>query len=284
MSNTGVAEQDASEDHEDFVTLMVGAHYELFRVKLSLLSNASLFFKKAFESGFIEGKERFMVLEDTDVEVFRLILDFLENGRSADIFKLAFSDDLYSNHNQNGEVEWDLQMSSIYVFAMMYLVDELAVGVAHMFTERFEEYKNHELARFPTATTVTRVFDNVPDDAPLCEMFVEAFVDSILSGRLDILEPAHIDEINQFPADFIAAVEASLSARRSGLGDELLNNIRTTARLSQITALMDEQTSQRGNVDYLRNGYPASMRATIVDLTVEIEKLKKENEELRKGR
>ncbi|KAF8852850.1 hypothetical protein BDZ45DRAFT_694719 [Acephala macrosclerotiorum] len=62
---------------QTFVTIIVGAEKEKFSVLKQLISHHSPFFEAAFDSNFIEGKTRAMVLVDVEPDIFSLLVNWL---------------------------------------------------------------------------------------------------------------------------------------------------------------------------------------------------------------
>ncbi|KAF8852846.1 hypothetical protein BDZ45DRAFT_558213, partial [Acephala macrosclerotiorum] len=62
---------------QSFVKINVGAEKQPFNVLKSLICHHSPFFKAAFTGSFVEAQEQSMDLEDVEVPIFTLFVDWL---------------------------------------------------------------------------------------------------------------------------------------------------------------------------------------------------------------
>ncbi|KAK8228339.1 hypothetical protein HDK77DRAFT_502047 [Phyllosticta capitalensis] len=286
-SDATQSELNSSDDESEFVTILVGRYQTPFTVELNLLSNASDFFRVAFRSDFKEGKEKLMRLEDTDDNVFDFILDFLETGRlDPCLDDYSGGDGFMRSGNYLGvkEFAWDYYMSSIYVFSVIYMLDSVAAKSLQSFGERLKRYESGKLRDFPTAATVSRIFNEIPDDSPLRKKFIDAFVRPLNSQRR-VIRP-HDESLRGLPSGFTTPVLEALKFRRSALEDQLVHIVCTSRDLSRI--IDPTKANDRSYTDFLAYKLDeeakatAAMEAKMTELTVENNDLRTKNEDLGK--
>ncbi|KAK8228341.1 hypothetical protein HDK77DRAFT_486837 [Phyllosticta capitalensis] len=176
---------NALEGDQEIVTIEVGEEGRVFRMHKSVLSEVSQFFVKAFKGDFKEGKERKMKLADVEPEVFKIIGHWIYT-RELPSVKDADGNDV--------ELLWEYLMSSAYIFAEVYLIEQLAKDIHCCYRERYRSNTS-----YPRAITIMRVFKNVREDASLCQLFVERF-----SNHWDPLLASAIDKklYNELPQSF----------------------------------------------------------------------------------
>ncbi|KAK8180440.1 hypothetical protein HDK77DRAFT_495768 [Phyllosticta capitalensis] len=182
---------DASDDDQRLVTFIVGPDHKEFSIHKSVVCARSPVFDKALNSEFKEGKERTIVLEETEVGVFKVVMHWLYTSQLPRFRKTGFGaekkeqvvkwgpSDLKTDEEGNTlELKWDYLMSNAYVFAHLYDICDLRKDINSAFEKRFE-YDSEDIPQpssYPYNTTIIRVFENVPyDQSSLCKTFALAF-------------------------------------------------------------------------------------------------------------
>ncbi|KAK7555792.1 hypothetical protein IWX49DRAFT_590692 [Phyllosticta citricarpa] len=169
-----------SEADQSVVTLKVGPNSKVFLVHTSVICNESPFFEKAFKSEFKEGKTQVMTLEDTEEEVFKLVMQWLYTRQLPELLWSQLQDPTKVARVRDGEKEellWDFLMSSAYIFSQTYAVHSLSNAIEGQFDARFK-FCFWNLAGFKTYLTyptIIRLFNNVPEDSRVCKLFIDEF-------------------------------------------------------------------------------------------------------------
>ncbi|KAK8158697.1 hypothetical protein IWX90DRAFT_8431 [Phyllosticta citrichinensis] len=157
------------------VTIVVGPEHQEFEMEMRHLTSRSPFFAVAFQNHWKEGRTGVLVLEDTDPEVFELFEKWIRTRllpQPTDHYLWTMVQD---EDGSNPEELWDYLMSSAYVFATIYEVNEFAEAILQQFTSRMRDSERNynSLAGLPKSVTLSRLFREVPTDSPLCEALAE---------------------------------------------------------------------------------------------------------------
>ncbi|KAK8202778.1 hypothetical protein HDK77DRAFT_502059 [Phyllosticta capitalensis] len=167
---------NAAESEQSFVTLKVGPLHKVFLIHKDIICNKSEFFMRAFQGNFKEGKEQVVVLEETEEDVFKVVMQYLYTERLPDAFNGELKNKIKTDDEGNTELEWDFLMSGAYVFAKMYFIHGLPSKIEWSFSMRFKRSMLIPTANgYPNMATIIRVFNSVPEDSGLCKLFLERF-------------------------------------------------------------------------------------------------------------
>lgn len=153
------------------MTFKVGLSESIYYIHDHIICCESSVFKMALNSEFKEGKTKEIVLDDTDEQVFEIIMHWaytheLPGPNSEQKWKVQMRED---EDGDEVETTWDFLLSSAYVFAKRYDMPLLASGIHCLFEERFRTWES----KCPRLATVARVSYNVPMDSWLCQIFVD---------------------------------------------------------------------------------------------------------------
>lgn len=157
------------------VTIAVGPEHRKFEMETFDLTSRSPFFAVAFQNHWKEGRTGLLVLEDTDPEVFELFAKWILTRTLPGPIDQYLWIMVRDEDGSNPEELWDYLMSSAYVFATVYQVNQFAEAILRQFETRMRhsEHNYNSLAGLPKGITLSRLFKEVPMDSPLCETLAE---------------------------------------------------------------------------------------------------------------
>ncbi|KAK8166029.1 hypothetical protein BC567DRAFT_297842 [Phyllosticta citribraziliensis] len=164
-----------SECSQRFLTFVVGPNQKKFAIHRDIICGSSRFFDIAFNHGhFKESQTKRMALEDTDENVFRVVLDWMYAPEQQMLKRYPL--EAYRTDDQGNKVEkwWDYLLSSCYIFSVVYDIPKLADDIMRLFQARFGIWNT---AKCPSIFTILRVFDNVPEDSALSKLLIEKFAE-----------------------------------------------------------------------------------------------------------
>ncbi|KAK7532360.1 uncharacterized protein J3D65DRAFT_103514 [Phyllosticta citribraziliensis] len=213
---------------QEIVKLIVGPSQTNYYIHMHIICCESAVMKAAFNSDFKEGKEKAMELEHIDEEVFEIIMHWmytreLPGPNSEKRWKIQMSED-----EEGDEVEfmWDFLMSSAYVFAKDFDMPLLASGIHSLFEERFQTLS------CPRIATICRLFDNVPEDAWLCQLFVNQFA---AYWRRDCASDADKKLFQYLPIAFFEQAFNAFAERRDGTESQMCASSSSSEGVSDVT-------------------------------------------------
>ncbi|KAK7555788.1 hypothetical protein IWX49DRAFT_590688 [Phyllosticta citricarpa] len=140
----------------------------------------SRFFRNAFSDRFQEGKTSTLHLPETDADTFELFTTWM---RTREISPFSSHRDqtptLQTDNWSKAERTWDSAISRAYVFAHMYMVEDFAQALHDAFIKAHFSPCNDALSIFnclPENATLYRLFDEVPEYAPICKAVSKAIM------------------------------------------------------------------------------------------------------------
>ncbi|KAK7512086.1 hypothetical protein IWZ03DRAFT_431571 [Phyllosticta citriasiana] len=205
-----------SESEQAMVTLKVGPNEKVFVLHIDMICSVSEFFNNAFKGPFKEGREKMMVLQDTAEDVFNAVMDWMYY-RKLPVPQKGEQDEFWRKNDQGFRIErqWDYLMSSCYIFSTIYNVPALAEAILDLFREQYSEIQ----PIYPTMVTIIRVFDNVAETSPLCQLFIEKF-----AQYWDPSQCKAYDHLTKdLPQSFVLQALKKVAERRSSLQKEMEN-------------------------------------------------------------
>ncbi|KAK8158700.1 hypothetical protein BKA80DRAFT_333809 [Phyllosticta citrichinensis] len=203
---------DISGSDQTVVTLKVGPNHKVFLVHTSIICNASLFFNNAFKGEFKEGKTQIMTLEDTEEDVFKVVMQWLYTRRLPNLWNKdqQHIKTIRICEGQGEELLWDFLMTSAYVFSQTYVIPALSVAIEVRLSERFGHTCSGVAGfqSFLTYPAIIRLFNNVPENSPACKLLVNTFATQWeIHGGIDV-GGKHFDDL---PANFISQALKAVS-------------------------------------------------------------------------
>ncbi|KAK7512087.1 hypothetical protein IWZ03DRAFT_362483 [Phyllosticta citriasiana] len=183
---------DASDGEQRIVTFKIGPKQRHFLIHMDIVCKSSPVFSNALKSGFKEGIGGVIILEETEVEVFKIVMDWMYTGRMGPHEKVL------DEEGNEVELVWDYVMSGVYVFAEMYDMVKLRDFVHTRFKKRFETGID-KAPPFPSHSTIIRVFNNVPETSPICKTFSRKFAEHWMPAQATQVE---LELFQELPLNF----------------------------------------------------------------------------------
>ncbi|KAK7511186.1 uncharacterized protein IWZ02DRAFT_437000 [Phyllosticta citriasiana] len=173
---------------------------------MDIVCKSSPVFSNALKSGFKEGIEGVIILEETEVEVFKIVMDWMYTGRvplfrkirPRDVVRWGPHEKVLDEEGNEVELVWDYVMSGVYVFAKMFDMVKLRDFVHTRFKKRFETGID-KAPPFPSHSTIIRVFKNVPETSPICKTFSRKFAEHWMPAQATQVE---LELFQELPLNF----------------------------------------------------------------------------------
>ncbi|KAB2575120.1 hypothetical protein DBV05_g6217 [Lasiodiplodia theobromae] len=161
-----------SSDMATTVEIRVGIDGDMFILHQSALCEVSPFFRNTFLGDFKEAREKKMELPVTDTDTFKIFVEWLYSRkllldpRDSELARVCRLPDL----------------AYLYIFADNYDVPQLERDTMDAIISCV--HKNYPL---PDSEVIRYVYENLPEDSPLCKLFVNEYArtDQVLAGGPD---------------------------------------------------------------------------------------------------